>query len=88
MSLLKCVESNPIGPHKGLKTVSTPIVPFKALLLVGSGILIEKIWIFQILHVPKLCSFAHSFQNYFCFRSRTFPSHVGIFAKSARFNAQ
>ena len=29
------------------------------------------------MHAPKLIYFTHRFQNYFCFCSRTFPSHVG-----------
>ena len=31
------------------------------------------------MHAPKLIYFAHRFQNYFCFCSRTFPSHGGSF---------
>ena len=38
-------------------------------------------WISEhpILHVPKLIPLLHWFQNSFCFRSRTFPSHGGNF---------
>ena len=32
-----------------------------------------------ILHIPKFCYLVHWFQNYFCFCSRTFPSHGGSF---------
>ena len=34
---------------------------------------------FAILHPPKLLQFVHWFRNCFCFRSGTFPSHVGAF---------
>ena len=38
-------------------------------------------WIseYPILHVPMLIPLLHWFQNSFCFRSRTFPSHGGNF---------
>ena len=42
-------------------------------------ILIEKSFRYPILHVPKLIPLLHWFQNSFCFRSRTFPSHGGSF---------
>ena len=42
-------------------------------------ILIEKSFRYPILHVPKLIPLLHWFQNSFCFRSRTFPSHGGNF---------
>ena len=45
----------------------------------GRVILIEKSFRYPILHVPKLISLLHWFQNSFCFRSRTFPSHGGSF---------
>ena len=63
-------SAKPIGDNK---------VAIDRAVMVGRVILIEKIWISQILHVPKLHSFAHSFQNCFCFRSWTVPSHVGTF---------
>ena len=43
------------------------------------GILIQKISEFPIGHAAKLFPLLHWFQNCFCFRSTTFPSHVGIF---------
>ena len=39
--------------------------------------LFSKISEFLIVHVPKLFPLLHRFQNYFCFCSRTFPSHEG-----------
>ena len=42
-------------------------------------ILIEKSLEFWFWHAAKLFSLLHWFQNCFCFRSRTFPSHVGTF---------
>ena len=41
--------------------------------------LFSKISEFPIVHVPKLFPLLHRFQNYFCFCSRTFPSHGGSF---------
>ena len=41
--------------------------------------LFSKISEFPIVHVPKLFPLVHKFQNYFCFCSRTFPSHGGSF---------
>ena len=49
------------------------------LFLAIRAILIEKSLRLPILHVPKLIPLLHWFQNSFCFRSRTFPSHAGIF---------
>ena len=43
------------------------------------GFLFSKISEFPIVHVPKLFPLLHRFQNYFCFCSRTFPSHGGSF---------
>ena len=37
---------------------------------------------FLFWHAAKLFSLLHWFQNCFCFRSRTFPSHVGIFFRT------
>ena len=45
----------------------------------GRGILIFKISETPIVHVPKLFPLLHRFQNYFCFCSKTFPSHGGSF---------
>ena len=52
---------------------------YSAHLLHTRVILIEKSFRYPILHVPKLISLLHWFQNSFCFRSRTFPSHGGSF---------
>ena len=43
------------------------------------GILILTFSEIIILHAPKFCHFPQGFQNCFCFRSATFPSHVGTF---------
>ena len=53
--------------------------PQKGVALCIRVILIEKSFRYPILHVPKLIPLLHWFQNSFCFRSRTFPSHGGSF---------
>ena len=42
-------------------------------------ILIEKSFLDQIVHVPKLFSLLHWSQNIFCFLCSSTPSHVGKF---------
>ena len=45
----------------------------------GRAILIEKSYLDQIVHVPKLFSLLHWSQNIFCFLCSSTPSHVGKF---------
>ena len=42
-------------------------------------ILISQISRYPILHAPMFCHLPQGFQNSFCFRCTTFPSHVGTF---------
>ena len=66
-ALLALLEScfDWVGPRWGWVRRTTPVGWF----------LFSKISEFPIVHVPKLFPLLHRFQNYFCFCSRTFPSH-------------